>query len=130
MSTTVSAIYRDQRTRYPSYPAWCALRDAKNEIALREAESEDRVTFVWDYESYPDVSWMEDDEIQKVNDGEWEILVCEIQTLKTCPHCGLEITDEWESVGSLRGIVVDVDDKHDHRRQVERDLFAEYFVQS
>jgi hypothetical protein len=145
---TLEALYRrfraDQndgllsghRYSHPVGAAVTALRLAHEEQDLQRAEREDRIRFVWEYEYDWDIDNLETEEpwrtktLEKLQSGEWEVLWCRAETpTRTCPHCGQTMPDDhdsdWETAGSLGGIVVDVGDENDYRREVERELADE-----
>lgn len=140
MSTTVVEEYRKVRARQMRgalkghryhRPAACALRVARDEVALRAAERDDRVRFRWeeDWEYAPESGIEEYDQEERVMlaAGSWEALGCIAEVPRKCGHCGTVLGDDpsrddyWEQGASLWGIVVDVDDREDYRREVERE---------
>ncbi len=110
------------------------VRMARDEIALREAESEELIRFRWEYdcdylpENSGDPQWGDIDqanETAKLKSGEWEALVCFAEVPRKCQHCGNVVDGDWEVSAALGGIVVDIDDVHNYKREVERELASE-----
>lgn len=113
-------------------PATNALNIARTEMALREAERNDLIRFDWtdDYDYEPDGDYDIEHERKMLSDGSWVALVCFAYVNKpsrphSCPSCSCEMVDREEIGASLGGIVIDVDDKHEYKREIERELFEE-----
>lgn len=150
MPETVATLYRKQRKPFVQYtgetgphywttPARYAISIARDELALRIAESEGRIRFEWEYDpDYEPELAGDDDESRKwlehdrkmLESGSWEALRCiaYVRTTKQphdCPSCECEPIETEENAASLWGIVVDIDDTHGYKREVERELASE-----
>ena len=115
-------------------PAHGALAVARDELALREAESAGRIRFRWEPDELysPADSWGLDEpeqsravawESERLADGRLVAEGCIAEVPRSCPHCDGELADEWEHVASLWGIVHESGDEY--AREVERELARE-----
>jgi hypothetical protein len=140
--TTLEEVYRDIRAgqieaaRITGQRTWSngirhgaarlALEVARDEMALRRAESDDRIRFrvVPDYDYRPDGDYDLELERRKLAAGEWVALGVVAEIPRACPHCGGTMGDEWETAASLWGIVVE-SEQDPYVREVMRELAAE-----
>jgi hypothetical protein len=121
--------------------ARAALEYARTEIALQDAEHEDRIRFNWQPDPEPDCaldqSWESDEQraeyARELESGAIEVLTCDAEVpagaeLETCPHCGHELgwrsADGMSSIGCVDLRVGDPDSDA-YRREVEHDLAFE-----
>ena len=121
---------------HPVGAAVTALRLARDEQAVQRAERQDRIRFRWEYEQYWDIDDLEPEEpwrsqtLERIQNGQYEVLYCVAEVPERCPHCGEVLWGtaqprRWTHAASLGGIVLDVDDEWNYRREVERELAAE-----
>lgn len=143
MSDTITTLYHKQRKPFVQYtddrgphywttPARYAINIARDEMALRKAEADGLIRFAWeyDYDYEPDGDYDLEEERRKLASGEWEALFVAAYVRKTgqphdCPSCQCEPVETEEHGASLGGIVVDVSDRFNYRREVERELASE-----
>lgn len=133
MSDRLPDVYSEVRSPY-TWPgarpyqvkASRALQIAREEMALRAAESAGFVTFDWSWDDLYDPCDL-DTERRKLESGEWEALQCVAKGPSTFCVAHRHVVDDCET--SLHGIVVDADDEYkgmkSSRREIERELAAE-----
>lgn len=82
-------------------------------LATAEKAGQDQnLEFVWEYDQYPDTSWMDEQALKELENGQTEILECVAR-------------QDGVVLASLCGIHIDVNDRHQYRRVVEAELAME-----
>ena len=90
----------------------CAAELAKADAALRAAIDNDTARIRWMPDDNPDLSWADEDTLDKIDREVWTVEGCVLET--RCEKCGA-----WSHAESLWGIVGPSDDPYRHVVEAE-----------